>query len=78
MAITLSIKNVPDEVADALRRRAARHRRSLQGELLCILDEVAHGEQVMSVGALLARNRARGLTTPDQSVAMLRADRDER
>lgn len=30
----LSIKNVPEEVVDKLRQRAARHHRSLQGELM--------------------------------------------
>jgi antitoxin FitA len=33
----LSIKNVPDEVLDKLRERAARHHRSLQGELMALL-----------------------------------------
>ena len=34
---TLSIKNVPDEVLDKLRARAARHHRSIQGELMALL-----------------------------------------
>jgi len=38
MAINLSIKNVPDAVADALRVRAAQNHRSLQGELMAILE----------------------------------------
>ena len=33
----LSIKDVPEEVAEALRQRAARNHRSLQGELMAIL-----------------------------------------
>jgi plasmid stability protein len=33
----LSIKNVPDEVLDKLRERAARHHRSIQGELMALL-----------------------------------------
>ena len=39
MAVTLSIRNVPTEVAEALRRRAARHHRSLQGELMALLHD---------------------------------------
>ncbi len=35
---TLSIKDVPDDWADALRQRAARNHRSLQGELTAILE----------------------------------------
>ncbi len=34
----LSIKNVPDAVLDKLRERAARHHRSLQGELMALLS----------------------------------------
>jgi plasmid stability protein len=38
MSVNLSVKNVPDELAAALRRRAAANRRSLQRELLSILE----------------------------------------
>lgn len=38
MAVNLSVKNVPDELAELLRRRAERNRRSLQRELLSILE----------------------------------------
>jgi plasmid stability protein len=42
----LSIKNVPDSVLAKLRERAARHHRSLQGELMALLaaaTEAAEG-----------------------------------
>ena len=35
----LSIKDVPEHVAEALRERAARNHRSLQGELMAIITE---------------------------------------
>lgn len=38
MAVNLSVKNVPDELAELLRRRAERNRRSLQRELISILE----------------------------------------
>jgi plasmid stability protein len=38
MPVNLSVKNVPDELAERLRKRAARNRRSLQQELLSILE----------------------------------------
>ena len=38
MAVNLSVKNVPDELAELLRRRAAGNHRSLQKELLSILE----------------------------------------
>lgn len=37
--VTLTIKQVPDRVADKLRLRAAASHRSLQGELMAILEE---------------------------------------
>ena len=37
----LSIKDVPEEIAEALRQRAARNHRSLQGELMSIVVAAA-------------------------------------
>ncbi|MEJ5992219.1 Arc family DNA-binding protein [Ramlibacter sp. PS3R-8] len=36
-----SIKDVPEDLAEALRARAARNHRSLQGELMAIITEAA-------------------------------------
>ena len=38
MSVNLSIKAVPDELAETLRQRALRNHRSLQGELMAILE----------------------------------------
>lgn len=38
MPVTLTIKQVPDRIADKLRLRAAASHRSLQGELMAILE----------------------------------------
>jgi len=43
MGVNLSIKDVPDEVAQRLRERAARNHRSLQGELMSIVEAAALG-----------------------------------
>ncbi len=40
MPVTLTIKNVPDELAGRLRLVAASHHRSLQGELMAIIEAV--------------------------------------
>ena len=40
---SLSIKDVPEELAEALRQRAARNHRSLQGELMAIIERAAQG-----------------------------------
>lgn len=37
----LSIKDVPESLAEALRQRAARNHRSLQGELMAIIESAA-------------------------------------
>ena len=38
---SLSIKDVPEELAERLRQRAARNHRSLQGELMAIIEQAA-------------------------------------
>ena len=45
----LSIKDVPETWADALRQRAARNHRSLQGELMAIVEQ-ALGETPVPAG----------------------------
>jgi plasmid stability protein len=44
----LSIKDVPESIAAALRQRAARHHRSLQGELMAIVEGAAAEEAAAS------------------------------
>jgi antitoxin FitA len=76
MPINLSIKNAPDEVVQRLRRRAERHHRSLQGELLAIIEAAALSEQELSPAELLAEVRRLGLNTPANSAGVIRAYRD--
>lgn len=77
MPVTLSIKNAPDDVVDRIRRRAERHHRSLQGELLAIIEEAARAEQELTPAALLAEVRRLGLSAPaGDAAAIVRADRD--
>ena len=42
MAVNLSIKSVPDDLATRLRERAERNHRSLQGELMAIIEAAIH------------------------------------
>lgn len=44
MAVNLSIKGVPDDLAERLRRRAERNHRSLQGELMSIVAAAAEDD----------------------------------
>jgi plasmid stability protein len=78
MLMNLSIKNVPEDVVRRLRQRAERRHRSLQGELLAIIDEAAQFEQELSPAELLAEVRRLGLRTPGDSAAIVRSDRDRR
>ncbi|MDO9124724.1 MAG: Arc family DNA-binding protein, partial [Deltaproteobacteria bacterium] len=63
MSVNLSIKNVPDQLAEQLRKRAARHHRSLQGELMAILEENLGDRHSLTPAELLAKIRVSGLKT---------------
>ncbi len=78
MPVNLSIKNAPDDVVERLRKRAERHHRSLQGELLVIIEEAVRGEVSLTPAELLAEVRRLGLHTPADSAAIIRTDRDRR
>lgn len=75
--VSLSIKNVPDDLAERLRDRAKRNRRSLQGELLTILGE-AVAPRGLTPEEVYESVKALGLTSTDESVWMIREDRDAR
>jgi plasmid stability protein len=45
MPVNLSVKNVPEALAAKLRERAERNHRSLQGELMAILEAAANDPQ---------------------------------
>ena len=68
--VTLSVKNVPVDVAKRLKARAAAHHRSLQGELLALLSDAGRSMTVMDLAAL-----AKSLSFPpvSESAAMVRA-----
>lgn len=78
MPVNFSIKNVPDQVAERLRQRAARAHRSLQGELMAILEEAAWQEERLTPLEVLREVRSIGLVTPGEATAMIREDRDRR
>jgi plasmid stability protein len=79
MSVNLSIKNAPDQLVERLRRRAERNHRSLQGELMAIIEAAAMKEQVvLSPIELVQEVRRLGLSSPSESAAMIREDRDGR
>lgn len=93
MSVSLSIKDVPEDLAERLRERARRNHRSLQGELLTILEKATEGltirelyeraqasgiQEKISVTELYERARASGYSSPSEAVQMIREDRDSR
>jgi antitoxin FitA len=75
---SLTVRNIPKVVLERIRARAISHRRSMQGEILAILEASA-AETVTrrSVSDVLERIRSQGLSTEAESTSMLRADRDD-
>ena len=54
MPVTLSIKNVPDATARKLKARAKRNHRSLQGELLALVETATEAAAASSPASLAA------------------------
>jgi plasmid stability protein len=52
--MNLSIKNVADDLVAQLRLRARRNHRSLQGEMLAIIEEALQGGDRLAEGEVLA------------------------
>ena len=77
MTVNLSIKKVPKYVLESLRARANRNHRSLQGELLVILEESVSPRR-LTLEEAYRRVRASGLRTEPEAVRMIREDRDAR
>ena len=91
MTVNLSIKGVPDDIAGRLRSRAEAHHRSLQGELMAILEQtmsepmvVAPTRRWKNIDEYLAERKARGPVVGwnpadlPMAVDIIRADRDSR
>jgi len=69
MAKSFTLKNIPDDVYDRVKRRAARNNRSVNGEIISILSAATTPNR-LPVEILLARARAlrertRGLITDE-------------
>jgi plasmid stability protein len=78
MGVNLSIKNVPDEKVELLKQRAKSNHRSLQGELLALIDSVLEQQaRSITLDELAENGRRLGLKTPSESVRMIRNARGE-
>jgi len=80
MGVNISIKNVPEEKVELLRQRAKINHRSLQGELMAIIDQATMTvpKKPMTVSEFATYVRSFGITTKDEAVRMIREDRDSR
>ena len=78
-ALSLTVRNIPRPIFERLRDRAARHKRSMQGEILAIL-EVAASDPAVRRTALETLQFVRSLdvATPAEAADMIRLDRDGR
>lgn len=76
MPVNLSVKNVPDELADRLRRRADAAHRSMQGELMAILEAALEDRPPMRPREILARLEALDLHTEREAADDVRRERD--
>lgn len=73
------VRNVPQPLLESLKRRSAEHRRSLQRELLSILESAVgerSGQTPAQVAAAIRDRLAQGGQTFGDSVALVREDRD--
>jgi plasmid stability protein len=78
MPVNLSIKNAPDDVVERLRQRAESNHRSLQGELLAIIEAAVRQDVKRTPADILATVRALGVHSDDGSTDIIRAARDGR
>ena len=77
MSVNLSIKNAPDDVVERLRERAQRNHRSLQGELMAIIEEAVRPSSYLTPVEFLAEIRKLGLRSPSEAADLVRVDRDQ-
>jgi plasmid stability protein len=74
----LSVKNAPPELLAALKERARRNHRSLQGEVLATLEEAVRTPRRLTPLELLAEVQKLNLNMPSEAAEIVRKMRDER
>jgi antitoxin FitA len=78
MPVNLSIKNAPDGLVATLKLRAKRNHRSLQGEILAILEEAAQRPRQLTPLELLAEVEKLKFRSPSEAAEIVRQMRDQR
>jgi plasmid stability protein len=77
MPVNISIKNAPDDLVALLKARAQRNHRSMQREMLVILDNAVRTPRRLTPLELLAEVEKLNFETPSESTAIIRKMRDE-
>ena len=77
MPTDVSVKKVPDEIMEKLRKRAKLHHRSIQDELMAILEQATETTGLTFEQAD-TRIKALHLKTGNESTAWIREMRDAR
>jgi plasmid stability protein len=78
MPVNLSIKNAPDDLVALLKLRARRNHRSLQGEMLAIIEEAVSRPRRLTPLQLLGKLEKLDFETPSESAEIVREMRDRR
>jgi plasmid stability protein len=80
---TLYVENVPDELYEALRSRAKRHRKSIAGEVISLLEEnvpteaqLAKRRGLYEYVTKLKQSAPPAIGTSPSTEEMIREDRD--
>lgn len=71
MGVNLSIKSVPEDWAERLRQRAERNHRSLQGELMALVEAAVGGPATARSSAPPMQGQRRGSQTVEQLARVL-------
>jgi antitoxin FitA len=76
MQLDLSIKGVPQEQVELLRKRAQANHRSLQGELRALIDEATGAvPRKLSIDEVAAQMAKLGFKRRSEAVRLVREDR---
>jgi plasmid stability protein len=73
---TLTIRNVPNDLEQRLKERARRNHRSLQGELMAIVEQAVTADHKATIEEVADWVLNSGVKTPAEAVRMIREDRD--
>ncbi|WP_447969668.1 FitA-like ribbon-helix-helix domain-containing protein [Nitrospira sp. M1] len=76
MPTNLLIKDVPDRLMARLRLQAVKHHRSLQGEVVAIIESSVETHTPLTPSQVLAQVRLLGLKTPREAASIIRRDRN--